>query len=389
MNIITQKCSSDEAILILNKRKRLNMTQKELADAIGLSKYGDRTIRRWENSESKPSTLELKSILNFPEEKPFLSNKDAPYKMIDLFAGIGGTRLGFHQTGKVQSVFSSEIDKFAVKTYFANFGDTPHGDITKISEKEIPDHDILVGGFPCQAFSQAGKKLGFEDTRGTLFFEIARIIKYKKPKAFLLENVRNLLSHNKGNTYKVIESTLKDLGYDVNLLVYKAKDFGVPQNRERIYIVGFNKKSVPNYKFFIPPVPPCYETKVGDILEKNVNSKYTISDTLWAGHQRRKHENKKNGKGFGYSLFSSDSKYTNTISARYYKDGSEILIKQTNKNPRKLTPREAARLQGFPDNFIIPVSDTQAYKEFGNSVAVPVIHAIAEQIILVLDNIPK
>lgn len=388
MNIIAQKNSTEEAILIFNKRTRLNMTQKELADAIGLPKYGDRTIRRWENGESKPSKLELKSILNFPENKPFLANKNAKYKMIDLFAGIGGTRLGFHQTGNVQCVFSSEIDKFAVKTYYANFGDTPYGDITQISEKDVPDHDILVGGFPCQAFSQAGKKLGFEDTRGTLFFEIARIIKYKKPKAFLLENVRNLLSHDNGNTYAVIEATLKNLGYDVNLLVYKAKDFGVPQNRERIYIVGFNKEKVSNYNEFIAPNPPCTPTNVGNILEKNVNSKYTISDKLWAGHQRRKRDNKKNGKGFGYSTFTEKSEYTNTISARYYKDGSEILIEQKNKNPRKLTPREAARLQGFPDNFIIPVSDTQAYKQFGNSVAVPVIHAIAKQILSVLDNTP-
>ena len=250
----------------------------------------------------------------------------------------------------------------------------------------IPDHDILVGGFPCQAFSQAGLKKGFEDTRGTLFFEIARIIKYKQPKAFLLENVKNLLGHDHGKTYSIIEKTLLELGYDVNLLVYHAKDFGVPQNRERIYIVGFNKQSVPNYRDFTAPKPPMPQTRVGDILESNVDSKYTISDKLWEGHQRRKKDNKAAGKGFGYSLFNENSPYTNTISARYYKDGSEILIEQKGSNPRKLTPREAARLQGFPDNFIIPVSDTQAYKEFGNSVAVPVINAIAIEIIKVLDN---
>ena len=381
MSIIAQKNTTSTANLIYQKRKRLNMTQKELADAVGLPKYGDRTIRRWENGESTPSPLELKCILDFPEHTPFASPENADYNMIDLFAGIGGTRLGFHLTGRTKSVFSSEIDKFAVKTYFANFGDTPYGDITKISEKDVPDHDILVGGFPCQAFSQAGKKLGFEDTRGTLFFDIARILKAKRPKAFLLENVRNLLSHDKGKTYTTIERTLKELGYEVNLLVYKAKDFGVPQNRERIYIVGFDKSTVPNYAEFTPPIPPHTPTNVGIILETNVNEKYTISDELWQGHQRRKVENKKNGKGFGYSLFDENSPYTNTISARYYKDGSEILIKQENKNPRKLTPREAARLQGFPDNFVIAVADASAYKQFGNSVAVPAIQATAMEIL--------
>lgn len=385
MSIITQKDSTCTAKLVYEKRMRLHMTQKELADAVGMPKYGDRTIRRWENGESMPSALELKCILDFPEATPFPSNPNAKYTMIDLFAGIGGTRLGFHLTGQTKSVFSSEIDSFAVKTYRANFGDQPHGDITQIAETDIPDHDILVGGFPCQAFSQAGKKLGFEDTRGTLFFEIARILQAKRPKAFLLENVRNLLSHDHGHTYEVIENTLKELDYDVNLLVYKAKDFGVPQNRERIYIVGFDKRTVLNYSNFTPPVPPCSKTSVGAILEKNVDEKYTISDELWQGHQRRKVENKKNGKGFGYTLFDENSPYTNTISARYYKDGSEILIKQANNNPRKLTPREAARLQGFPDNYIIPVSDTQAYKQFGNSVAVPVIHAIAKEMLKVLD----
>lgn len=362
------------------------MTQKELADAVGMSKYGDRTIRRWENGETKPTVLELKAILDFPEITPYENNSNADYKMVDLFAGIGGTRLGFQLTGRTKVVFSSEIDKFAIKTYFANFGDMPFGDITKIDEQDIPDHDILVGGFPCQAFSQAGLKKGFEDTRGTLFFDIARILNNKKPKAFLLENVKNLLNHNKGQTYATIENTLKSLGYEVNLLVYHAKDFGLPQNRERIYIVGFNKDKVHNYEDFKAPKPPCTATKVGDILEEKVSEKYTISDKLWEGHQRRKRDNKVAGKGFGYSLFNKFSQYTNTISARYYKDGSEILIEQEGKNPRKLTPREAARLQGFPDDFIIPVSDTQAYKEFGNSVAVPVINAIAKEIIKVLDN---
>lgn len=370
---------------IREKRLRLNMTQKELADAVGLPKYGDRTIRRWENGETKPSTLELKAILDFPETNPFENINDADYKMIDLFAGIGGTRLGFHQTGRVASVFSSEINKYSAKTYKANFNDEPKGDITKIDSEDIPDFDILVAGFPCQAFSQAGKKLGFEDTRGTLFFEIARILKDKRPKAFLLENVKNLTLHDHGNTFKTITDTLKSLDYEVYYHLFKAKDFGVPQNRERIYIVGFDKKQVPNYQSFVFPTPPKTETKIKNILDNTVDDKYTLSDKLWAGHKARKIKNQNNGKGFGYTLFSGDDPYTNTLSARYYKDGSEILISQKNKNPRRLTPRECARLQGFPENFIIPVSDTQAYQEFGNSVAVPVIRAIAEQILKVLD----
>lgn len=386
MPIMTQTEDLSVARQIKEKRLKLNMTQKELADAVGMSKYGDRTIRRWENGECSPSALELKQILEFPEKTPFPNNNKAKWKMIDLFSGIGGTRLGFHLTGETKVVFSSEIDKFSIKTYETNFGETPHGDIAKISTNDIPNHDILVGGFPCQAFSQAGKKLGFEDTRGTLFFEIARILSDKKPKCFLLENVRNLVSHDKGKTFKTILNTLKNLDYEVYYSLFKAKDFGVPQNRERIYIVGFHKKLVPNYSSFKFPIATHIETKVGDILEKNVNSKYTISDNLWNGHQRRKIEHKEKGNGFGYSLFNEDSPYTNTISARYYKDGSEILIEQKGKNPRKLTPREAARLQGFPENFIISVSDTQSYKQFGNSVAVPVINAIAIEILKVLNE---
>lgn len=384
MSIISQNKTA--ACLIKEKRERLSMTQKELADAIGMSKFGDRTIRRWENGITEPSALELKAILSFPEKVPFPNPKKAKYKMIDLFAGIGGTRLGFWKTGKTSVVFSSEIDKFAVKTYHANFGEYPVGDITKVASSDVPDHDILVGGFPCQAFSQAGLKKGFEDTRGTLFFEIARILKEKRPKAFLLENVKNLTLHDKGRTFQVIMNTLDELGYAVTPKLFKAKDFGVPQNRERIYIVGFDKKAVKNYTDFSMPVPPCTKTRVGDILDDYVDEKYTISDELWKGHQRRKADNKKNGKGFGYTLFNEDSPYTNTISARYYKDGSEILIEQEGKNPRKITPREASRLQGFPEQYIIPVSDTQAYKQFGNSVAVPVINAIANEMLRVLDE---
>lgn len=299
-------------------------------------------------------------------------------KIVDLFAGIGGIRLGFEQAfNNVDCVFSSEIDKYAIQTYKTNFNDEfVFGDITQIDEKLVPDHDILLAGFPCQPFSQAGLKKGFSDTRGTLFFDIERILLEKKPEVFLLENVKQLKGHDKGNTLKVILEHLEKAGYKVFYNVLRAKDFGIPQNRERIYIVGFLDQKV-NFEF---PKPLNIETKVGDILEEKVDDKYTISDKLWAGHQRRKENNKRNGKGFGYGLFSADSTYTNTISARYYKDGSEILIKQKGKNPRKLTPKEASRLQGFPEEFKIPVSDTQAYKQLGNTVCVPVIKAIAEEI---------
>ncbi|MEB8375066.1 DNA (cytosine-5-)-methyltransferase [Mammaliicoccus sciuri] len=385
INSLSDEISIGKAIK--EKRLKLNMTQKELSDVIGLPKYGDRTIRRWENNESKPSTLELFSILELPEEGTFKNIENAEYNMIDLFAGIGGTRLGFHQTNRVKSVFSSEIDKFSIKTYKANFGETPYGDITQIDEKLVPDHNILVAGFPCQAFSQAGKKLGFKDIRGTLFFDVARIINEKKPESFLLENVKNLKTHDKGRTFKTIINTLEEIGYEVYTMLYKAKDFGAPQSRERIYLVGFNKEKVPNYKDFKYPIPTHKDnTKVGDILETDVNDKYTISDKLWQGHQRRKKQHKEKGNGFGFGLFNENSLYTNTLSARYYKDGSEILIEQKDKNPRKITPREAARLQGFPEDYVIPVSDTQAYKQFGNSVCVYTVNAIANNMLDVLDR---
>jgi cytosine-specific methyltransferase nlaX len=308
-------------------------------------------------------------------------------KIVDLFAGIGGIRLGFEQAfGDVHCVFTSEIDKYAVTTYKANFRDANiFGDIKQIDENDVPDHDILLAGFPCQPFSQAGLKKGFTDTRGTLFFDIERILLAKQPKAFLLENVKQLKGHDKGRTFKTIIDHLTNAGYKVFYEILKARDFGVPQNRERIYIVGFLDHSI-NFEF---PKPTNLPTRVGDILDDIVDEKYTISDKLWSGHKRRKELNKLNGKGFGYGLFNKESAYTNTISARYYKDGSEILIEQENKNPRKLTPREAARLQGFPEEYVIPVSDAQAYKQFGNSVAVPVIKAIATEIKKALNKIEK
>lgn len=300
-------------------------------------------------------------------------------KIIDLFAGIGGIRKGFEIAfgNNIECVLTSEIDKHAIETYKANYGDeNMYGDIKEINEKNVPDHDILLAGFPCQPFSQAGLKKGFNDTRGTLFFDIERILIEKKPQAFLLENVKQLRGHDRGHTLKVILEHLDKAGYKTFVKVLAARDFGVPQNRERIFIVGFLDHSI-DFKF---PESTGIPTRVGDILEHNVDDSYTISDRLWAGHQRRKEANKLKGKGFGYSLFDENSQYTNTISARYYKDGSEILIAQKGKNPRKLTPREAARLQGFPEDFIIDkVSNVQAYKQFGNSVCVPVIAAVAAQ----------
>ncbi|RIY34221.1 DNA (cytosine-5-)-methyltransferase [Psittacicella melopsittaci] len=370
----------DASALIKQKRSNLHLTAKEFADALGMGKSGERTLRSWEAGESTPSPLQLQRILDFAQKAPFVSRAEAPFKVIDLFAGIGGIRLGFQQTGKTHVVFSSEIDKFAAKTYRLNYGEEPCRDITQISNEQIPEHDILLAGFPCQAFSQAGKKLGFADTRGTLFFEVARILEAKRPRAFLLENVKNLVSHDRGNTFKTIIRVLEELDYQVYYQVLKARDFGVPQNRERIYIVGFDKQQVKACRDFTFPQATGKVTRVGDILETQVDSKYTISDKLWQGHQRRKAEHQEKGNGFGYSLFDHESPYTNTISARYYKDGSEILIAQDKANPRKLTPREAARLQGFPEEFIIPVSDMQSYKQFGNSVSVPVINAIAKQI---------
>lgn len=296
------------------------------------------------------------------------------FKYIDLFAGIGGIRMPFQNLGG-KCVFSSEIDKYAAQTYEANYGEKPSGDITQIDASTIPNFDILLAGFPCQAFSIAGKRKGFEDTRGTMFFEVERILEEKKPKSFLLENVKGLTNHEHGRTFKVMLDILENkLGYKVYYKILNAKNFGLPQNRERIMIVGFKNHNI-NFEF---PSELNEETKVGDILVDNPDPKYTISDKIWESHQLRKERNRAKGNGFGYCLFNENSPYTSTISARYYKDGSEILIAQDGKNPRKLTPREAARLQGYPDTFKIVVSDTQAYKEFGNSVPVNMINAVAQ-----------
>jgi len=308
------------------------------------------------------------------------------FRFIDLFAGVGGIRIPFDELGG-ECILGSEIDKYAKITYQSYFNDIPEGDIAKIQPCQIEDFDILIGGFPCQPFSQAGHRKGFHDTRGTLFFEVEKILRCKTPKAFLLENVKGLKGHDKGNTFRIIKESLESMGYYVTEKVLAARDFGLPQNRERIYIVGFWDKEV--YDRFSFPEPTKIKTRLGDILEKEVDQKYTISDTLWAGHQRRKKEHKKKGNGFGFGMFNENSIYTNTISARYYKDGSEILIEQKGKNPRKLTPLEAARLQGFPDEIVLSarkagVSDTQLYKQFGNAVPVNVVRYIAKNMIKAL-----
>lgn len=316
-----------------------------------------------------------------------------------MFAGIGGFRLAMQEVGG-KCVFSSEWDESAKDTYFQNYGEVPFGDITKNEIKElIPDYfDVLCAGFPCQPFSNAGLKKGIDDTRGTLFYHIAEILKEHQPKAVILENVRGIISNDKGNTIQTVLRTITNMGYSCNVpqeiidngpisklkkecskMVLSAKDYGVPQNRPRIYIVLWRKDV--NVKKFIYPQIEKAKTKVGTILEKNVSEEYTISDKLWEGHQRRKIENSRKGNGFGYCIFNEQSQYTSTISRRYYKDGSEILIEQRGKNPRKITPREAANLQGFPQNFKIPKSKTKAYQQFGNSVAVPVVTKVAEQLV--------
>lgn len=369
-------------MIIKEKRIKLGLTPKEFADALKMGLNGEKTLRKLENGDEIPSDELVNKILSFALDIPFKSVRHE-FKFIDLFAGIGGIRLPFQELGG-KCVFTSEWDKYAQKTYSINFGEVPSGDITSISPDAINDFDILLAGFPCQPFSQAGLKKGFSDTRGTLFFQIEQILAVKKPKAFLLENVKQLRGHDKGRTLNVILQHLNDLGYFVDYEVLRAADFGIPQNRERIFIIGFDKSQVnikDNYKFPFPK-PTLIETRLGNILEKDVDDKYTISNRLWEGHVRRKREHIAKGNGFGYTLYNEDSKYTNTLSARYYKDGSEILINQgPDKNPRKLTPRECARLQGFPEEFIIPVSDTQAYKQFGNSVAIPVVSFVAKQLL--------
>lgn len=295
-------------------------------------------------------------------------------KFIDLFCGIGGFRSVLEKF-EHECIFSCDIDKFARKTYKENYGDEPAGDITKIKEQDIPTHDLLCAGFPCPAFSLAGKKKGFDDPRGKLFFEIIRIAKFHNPSILFLENVKNLVSHDKGKTFEIIKNELVQIGYNVNFKVLNAKNFGLPQNRARVFLICLKNGGTYNF-----PNDLNIETKLSDILEKNIEDKYTLSNNLWGSLQRIKEKHLAKGNGFGYCLFDEDAKYVSTISARYYKDGAEILVKQNNKNPRRLTPREALNLQGYPDNFKIVCSDAQTYRQVGNSLSLNVIREIVKEL---------
>ncbi len=372
-------------------------TQAEVARKL---KVTPRTIRNWVNEEGPPEyrsqQLHLLLHTNLPPKS------DADFTFIDLFAGIGGIRLAFQKAGG-HCVFTSEWNKYAVMTYSDNFTIDHEiaGDVTKINEDDIPDHDVLLAGFPCQPFSIAGvskknalgRQHGFlDETQGTLFFDVARIIKAKRPKAILLENVKNLMSHDKGRTFAIIKNTLEqDLGYKIFPRVIDAKGF-VPQHRERIYIVGFRDDVPFSWEAFESRRPS--QMNMGNILhpqngsekpEKDytlgskakVHDKYILSDKLWKYLYDYAAKHKAKGNGFGYGMVKKNS-ISRTLSARYYKDGSEILVFRSNANPRRLTPRECARLMGYPDTFKIPVSDTQAYKQFGNSVVVPVVEAVAK-----------
>lgn len=392
---------NDTAALEYLASARQHHSQAAIAKHLGVS---ERQVRRWEVGESHPPQyvgMALQRLLPFQP----VANPNADFKFIDLFAGIGGIRLAFEAIGG-ECVFTSEWDSYAQRTYMANFGGQHpiNGDITKIPADEIPDHDVLLGGFPCQPFSIAGvskknalgRAHGFADeTQGTLFFDVARIIAAKRPKAFMLENVKNLQSHDKGRTFDVILRTLRDeLGYQVFAKVIDGAHF-VPQHRERIIIVGFrdpvafdwgmvdlpakgtHKLAEIIHKKTVEPSLDSDGSSYYDHAKRRVLDKYTLTDKLWLYLQNYKKKHAAAGNGFGFGLVTPDS-VTRTLSARYYKDGSEILFSQgAKKNPRRLTPRECARLMGFPDTFKIPVSDTRAYKQFGNSVVVPVMQAVA------------
>ncbi len=326
-----------------------------------------------------------------------MSPPTPPLRFIDLFAGIGGFRIAF-EDARAECVFASEWDTYAQKTYEANHGHRPDGDIRIIHADDIPDHDILTAGFPCQPFSIAGVSKhnalgnahGFQHVaQGTLFFDVARIIARKRPQAFILENVKNLLTHDRRRTYGIILRTLEDeLGYRVKTQVIDAQKL-VPQHRERVYIVGF-REQIDFPDISLPDLQP----KISDILEHEVSDKYTLTDHLWAYLQSYAAKHRAAGNGFGFGLVNLQG-VTRTLSARYYKDGSEILIPQVGKNPRRLTPRECARLMGYPDTFKIVCSDTRAYKQFGNSVVVPSVRLVAKEIVRCLtgchyaDDAPK
>lgn len=312
-----------------------------------------------------------------------------PLRFIDLFCGIGGFRIGFERAGG-ECVLSCDWDKHSRITYAANFGETPVGDINQLNARDIPDFDILCAGFPCQPFSIAGVskkqslglKHGFDDARqGNLFFSLADIIEHHRPPAFVLENVKHLQRHDKGRTFQVISQTLTDrLGYHLHTQVIDARSV-VPQHRERIFLVGF-REDIP-FEF---PAFPAKGPKLGSILEKKPPEKYTLTDHLWTYLQNYAAKHRAAGNGFGFGLCDRRG-VTRTLSARYHKDGSEILVSQgAGKNPRRLTPRECARLMGYPDDFQITVSDTQAYRQFGNSVVVPVVERIAAAVVSSLEK---
>lgn len=379
-------------------RTQAGLTVDELAVKIG---YSSRQIYRWEGGQGEPreaAAALLRSMALGGASRP----TEGRFNFIDLFAGIGGIRSGFEAIGG-HCVFTSEWNKYAQQTYAANFRDNhlAHGDITKIGLDEIPDHDVLLAGFPCQPFSIAGvskknslgRNHGFlDETQGTLFFDVARILEAKRPAAFLLENVKNLTSHDKGKTFQVILKTLEqDLGYKVSYRVIDAQHF-VPQHRERIVIVGFRDQVGFNWEDL--ELPAKGGVRLSSILHPEdgselaeapfthgamatVSEKYTLTDKLWKYLQGYAEKHRAAGNGFGFGLVTPND-IARTLSARYFKDGSEILVSQgASKNPRRLTPRECARLMGYKDDFRIPVSDTQAYKQFGNSVAVPVFEAVA------------
>lgn len=389
--------------LELLKQARSRFSQREIAEFVGKD---TKTVRRWEKGETPcPAMLvpALRELLQRSDSP--VKDKNRHFSFIDLFAGIGGIRQGFETHGG-KCIFTSEWNDFSKKTYIENYGDNHPfiGDIVPFPAENVPDHDILLGGFPCQPFSIAGvskknslgRPHGFEcTTQGTLFFDVARIIATKKPKAFLLENVKNLLSHDKGNTFDVILQTLRDeLGYDVYYKIIDGQHF-TPQHRERIIIVGFREKtnfswddlqlptegprlaSILHKTDGSEPILPWDEDRFFNHDQQLVQSKYTLTPKLWAYLQAYAEKHRAAGNGFGFGMAYPDS-VTRTLSARYYKDGSEILVYQgNNKRPRRLTPRECARLMGFPDTFRIPVSDTQAYRQFGNSVVMPVMQEVA------------
>lgn len=381
--------------LLADLRKR--KSQKEVAALLGVDA---KTVSRWENRKVQPSAVVALAIKEVVTKELKTIPCAGEFTFIDLFAGVGGIRLGFQQNGG-KCIFTSEWNSWSQKTYAANFGDGHeiNGDITKIDAYDIPDHDVLLAGFPCQPFSIAGvskknalgRPHGFEcTTQGTLFFDVARIIAAKRPKAFLLENVKNLISHDKGNTFRIIKETLRDeLGYTVEARVIDAKHF-VPQHRERIIIVGFREDTGFSFDALrLPEQGPKLEkilhpedgTEAGDGVfttrDGKVQPKYVLTDKLWSYLQDYAAKHKAAGNGFGFGLVNGRM-ISRTLSARYYKDGSEILVDRgAGRNPRRLTPRECARLMGFPESWVIPVSDTQAYRQFGNAVAVPVIAEVA------------